>query len=158
MTTTNKNIYLKLNNYDYSKTNLNRVKEYIEKKIIPTDLTPQQKTTFINRYKSNLFSVKDNKLFYTPLNIELVEDDPKIISSKLKELYDDPKIGVGLGIRSFYNKVIDHYLGIKRETVRQFIIDQEPYQLRRQPDRPVNKPIIGQYPNQRWAVDLVDLS
>ena len=158
MTTTNKNIYLKLNNYDYSKKHLNDVKKYLQVEQVPSDLTPPQQKTFINRYKSNLFNVKDNKLYYTPLNIELIEDDPKIINTKLKQLYDDPKIGTGMGIRSFYNKVIDHYLGIKRETVRQFLIRQEPYQLRKQPDKPINKPIIGEYPNQRWAVDLIDLT
>ena len=158
MTTTNKNIYLKLNNYDYSKKHLNDVKKYLQVEQLPSDLTPPQQKTFINRYKSNLFNVKDNKLYYTPLNIELIEDDPKIINTKLKQLYDDPKIGTGMGIRSFYNKVIDHYLGIKRETVRQFLIRQEPYQLRKQPDKPINKPIIGEYPNQRWAVDLIDLT
>ena len=135
---TNKNIYLKLNNYDYSKKHLSDVKKYLQLKQIPNDLTPQQNRTFVDRYKSSLFSVKNNKLYYTPLNIELIEDDPKIINAKLKLLYNDMKIGTGMGIRSFYNKVIDHYLGIKRETVRQFLIRQEPYQLRKQPDKPIN--------------------
>ena len=72
MTTTNKNIYLKLNNYDYSKKHLNDVKKYIQVEQLPIDLTPPQQKTFINRYKSNLFNVKDNKLYYTQLNIEFI--------------------------------------------------------------------------------------
>lgn len=153
---TNKNNYLKLNNYDYSKNNLSYVKDYIQHNKLPNNLTSLQERTFIDRYKSNLFNVKDNNLYYTPLNLECVESDPKLINDKLKALYSDMKVGVGMGIRSFYNKVIDHYLGIKRETVRQFLIQQVPYQLRKSEVKPINKPIIGEYPNQRWAVDCID--
>ena len=154
----NKNIYLKLNNYDYSKQNLDDVKNYLEHNIIPTAKAEPQQKIFIKRYKSKLFNVKDNKLFYTPLNLECVESDASIIESKLKTLYDDNKIGTGMGIKSFYNKVIDFYLGIKRETVREFLMRQEPYQLRKSVSKPINKPIICEYPNQRWAVDCIDLT
>ena len=150
------NIYLKLNNYDYSTTHLNNVKHYLLTNQLPSDLTPQQTKTFKMRYKPDLFEVKNNKLFYKPLNLECVENDNK--ENILKLLYDDFKIGTGTGIKSFYYKVIDKYLGIKRADVKDFIINQVPYQLRKQVDKPINKPIIAEYPNQRWAVDLIDLS
>ena len=56
----NKNIYLKLNNYDYSKNNLTEVKDYIKNNTIPDNLTQPQKRIFINRYTNELFNVKDN--------------------------------------------------------------------------------------------------
>ena len=47
--------------------------------------------------KWNPFVVRDNKLYYQPLKLELVKSEDKQI--KLKEMYDDPKTGLGRGIK-----------------------------------------------------------
>ena len=72
-------------------------------------------------------------------------------------MYDDLKIGTGAGIKSFYSKVMNKYLGISREDIRKFLEKQSPYQLTKQEPKIVNKPIITRYPNERWQADLIDV-
>ena len=157
----NRNIYLKLNNYDYSRENLAHVAEYLKTGITPSTLTDRQRSTFVKRYGSGEFALRGRgrgakAIIYTPLNLELVCKDD--IEKKLAPLYRDPKIGTGMGIRSFYGKVIQKYAGINRTEVAAFLQKQTPYQLTKQPPRPVNKPIIGNYPNHRWEADLIDMA
>ena len=40
----------------------------------------------------------------------------------------------------------------------EFLKNQSVYQMNKQEPRPINKPIIGKYPNHRWAIDLIDMS
>ena len=42
--------------------------------------------------------------------------------------------------------------------MKQFIINQPAYQLTKNPNKTINKPIIGLYPNHRWSCDLIDLT
>jgi IS30 family transposase len=72
-------------------------------------------------------------------------------------LYNDPNQGMGLGIQSMYNKLAEQYLNIKRKDVSAFIKQQSVYQITKQEPLPINKPIIGHHPNERWAVDLIDM-
>ena len=53
------------------------------------------------------------KVFYKHLELISNED----MNDKLKEIYDDPNIGLGLGIVSFYKTFKDIYIGIKRDDV-----------------------------------------
>ena len=66
-------------------------------------------------------------------------------------------MGRRAGIRNLYNKINQKYLNITREDIKQFIIKQGSYQLTKEQEQVINKPIIGKYPNQRWAVDLIDM-
>ena len=75
----------------------------------------------------------------------------------MKEIYDDPNIGLGLGILSFYKIVKDKYIGIKRDDVEFFLKNQTVYQITRELRKGINKPIITTYPNERWAIDLIDM-
>ncbi len=43
------------------------------------------------------------------------------MNDKLKKIYDNPNIGLGLGIVSFYKIVKDKYIGIKRDDVEKFL-------------------------------------
>jgi hypothetical protein len=154
-------IYLKLNNYDYSRENLSNVAAFLRTGEIPDSITdPRQRRTFQKRYGSGEFALKPRSrvatIIYTPLNVELVCKDD--IEKKLTPLYKDPKIGTGMGIRSFYGKVLQKYIGINRDEVRAFLQKQTPYQLTKAPPRPVNKPIIANYPNHRWEADLIDMA
>ena len=79
------------------------------------------------------------------------------MNDKLIEIYDDPNIGLGLGIVSFYNIVKDKYIGIKRDDIEHFLKNQTVYQITKEPKKGINKPIITTYPNERWAIDLVDM-
>jgi hypothetical protein len=39
----------------------------------------------------------------------------------LKEMYNDPQIGIGTTTKSLYNKITSKYLGIKRKNVEDLL-------------------------------------
>jgi hypothetical protein len=49
-------------------------------------------------------------------------------------------------------------LGIKRDDIEAFLKNQTSYQLTKNPTKITNKPIITEYPNDRWQSDLIDMS
>ena len=149
----------KLNNFMYKQNeplytddNLSKVKQYIKTGLIPDDLNDVQLKRFIERFKYG-YTLKDNKIYFK--HLELVSEEDR--DNKLKEIYDDPNIGLGLGITSFYKLVKDKYIGITRDDVEKFLKNQTNYQLTKEPQHGINKPIIATYPNERWAIDTVDM-
>ena len=137
----------------YNRENLEKLKQYLLTGKLPDDLDDRQRKRFVDRFKKGYY-VKDNKIFYKDL--ELVPEEEK--TEKLQGLYDDANIGLGLGIISFYRVVINKYIGVNREDVEKFLKNQTVYQLTLEPHKGVNKPIITSYPNERWAIDLVDMN
>ena len=94
----------KLNNFRYKQNeplytneNIEKVKQYIKSGKIPDDLNDVQMKRFIERFKYG-YTLKDDKVYYKHLELISQEDQ----TQKLKEIYDDPNIGLGLGITSFY--------------------------------------------------------
>ena len=79
--------------------------------------------SFLKLFGNNKYEINDDgALIFKPLNKEILPTKEK--DEKLKELYDDDKIGVGTGIHSFYNKVADKYVGIGQGKVERFLKDQ----------------------------------
>ena len=145
-----------LNNYDYSEDNIKNIKEYLKNGSIPSNLTTNHK---INLFKKRFdeFEIKDDNLYYKPLNLEVVEEHFK--HTKLKELYDDFKFGAGASARNFYYKVVDKYLNITREDVTDFVNDQAPHQITtHKQEKRLDAPKQSPYPNYKWACDLIDMS
>ena len=156
MSIVNKNLLKTLNNYDYSEDNIQNIKNYLRDGTIPTELNTNAK---VNKFKSRFdnFEIKNNNLFYKPLNLEVVEEH--FIHTKLQELYDDFKFGAGASARNFYYKVVDKYLNITREDVSDFVNDQAPHQITtHQQPRRVDPPKMAPYPNYLWSTDLIDMS
>jgi hypothetical protein len=146
-------IRLKLNNYNYDDKYLDMIRYYLKTGILPDNLSDYQKNHIKEQY--NRFGLKEGRIIYLPLDLEVVYKDD--VPGVLKELYNDPQYGIGVGIKSFYDKVTSMFLGIKREDVAEFLKTQAPYQLTKAPKHNINRPIIGEYPNHRWAADLVDV-
>ena len=63
----------KFNNYDWS--DLQPIKDYLLKGIFPRFRTNAQRYRFIQKYKD--FIVKNNKIIYKPLNLEVIPNDKK---------------------------------------------------------------------------------
>ena len=113
----------KLNNYLYKQDeplytndNIEKIKQYIKSGKLPNDLNDIQLKKIIERFKYG-YTLSNNKVFYKHLELISNED----MNDKLKEIYDDPNIGLGLGIVSFYKIVTDKYIGIKRDDVENFL-------------------------------------
>ena len=147
-------ILTKLNNLDYSDLYVEAVFDYINNGHFPEAFDYSQRYNLKKHYKD--FKIIDGKLYYTPLNLQVVKESER--NNLLKTMYDDVKVGVGAGIQSFYNKITSKYIGISREQVGEFLKNQEPYQLSKYKPYAINKPIVALYPNHRWAVDLIDMS
>jgi len=113
--------------------------------------------TFIRRGYGDL-EIKNGKLFYKPLNLEVVpEDKPTEIRRILEEVYDRPET-IGKGQNQFHNYVLQHYLGIRRKHIIPFLKTKPEYQLRQNKERIVSKGIQSTRPYQYWAIDLVDMN
>jgi transposase InsO family protein len=147
-------IYRKLNLLDYSPNNLNIIREYLSNGSLPPEFHEKKTERFINHYKD--FKLEGNNIIYTPLNLLVVPENKR--EEILKEIYNDPNQGIGLGIQSFYNKINSKYLNIRRKDVKEFLVNQSIYQMNKNEPKPVNKPIVAKYSNHRLAVDLVDMS
>ena len=136
-------IYRKLNLLDYSPKKLNIVREYLTTGAVPPDYKEKTVERFINHYKD--FKLEGDELIYAPLNLKVeLEQDRE---QTLKDMYNDPNQGIGLGIQSFYNKINSKYLNIRRKDVQEFLKRQTIYQLNKPEQKPINKPIVGKYPN-----------
>ena len=146
------NFLYKQNEPLYTNENIEKIKNYIKSGKLPNDLNDIQLKRFIERFKYG-YTLKNNKVFYKHLELISNED----MNDKLKEIYDDPNIGLGLGIVSFYKIVKDKYIGIIRDDVEKFLKNQTVYQITKEPRKGINKPIITTYPNERWAMDLIDM-
>ena len=88
----------KFNNYDWS--DLQPIKDYLLKGIFPRFRTNAQRYRFIQKYKD--FIVKNNKIIYKPLNLEVIPNDKK--DETLKDFYDGFKAS-GTGKTNFYKKI-----------------------------------------------------
>ena len=147
-------LYRKLNNFDYSEKNMPIIYNYIQHKKLPEDFSDYKKKRYKTMFKD--FVIEGDDLIYKPLNLKVIRDED--IEHTLHDLYNDPNQGIGLGIQTFYDKVNSQYLNITRQEVDDFIKKQSVYQITKPELRPVNKPIVGKYPNNRWAIDLIDMT
>ena len=110
-------IYRKWNLLDYSPKKLEIVREYLTTEAVPSEYKEKTIERFINHYKD--FKLEGGDLIYTPLNLKVVlEQDREQI---LKDMYNDPNQGIGLGIQSFYNKIKSKHLNIWRKDVQEFL-------------------------------------
>ena len=93
-----KSLFLKLNNYGYSDESVTEVKDYLINLKLPDKVDTNAKG---RRYyeKWNQFEIRDDKLFYKKLNLEVVPDDKR--NEKMKELYENDISGPGRGIEMF---------------------------------------------------------
>ncbi len=109
---------------------------------------------FKNHYSLADWSVKGDKLYFK--SKEIIQDSE--ISKVLKSLYDNPTTMVK-GRDRFYSRVAEKYAGISKETVMQFLQNQETYQLHRAVyKQKVVKPILTSGPREIFQVDLIDMS
>lgn len=114
--------------------------------------------TYVRRRYKTDFENRKGKLFYIPLNLEVVpEDKPEEINRILESLYDRGE-ATGKGLNHFHQFVLQHYLGIRRKDVIAFLKTKPEYQLRQDKSRIVAKGIQATRPYQYWTIDLVDMN
>lgn len=126
---------------------------------LPIGIPLNKQQLMFDRYGPNGdFIVQNNELFYGLGNNLVLVVKPSQIDDKIEEIYNNPELGVGVGLSQFYTVVSRRFLNIKKKDTDIFLKTRGDYQISREPRRTINKPIITKTSNERWAVDLIDMS
>lgn len=141
----------RFNNIVASQEDYNQLKSYLDNNQVPANI--KSKSRFKTKYEG--FIKQNDKIIYEPLGLEVIEPDNK--QEKLEEIYKNDKNSLGKGAYSLYKYIQSRYIGLTRKEVQEFITFQSDYQMGQQIQHRVNKPIVSKYPNQLWAIDLIDL-
>jgi transposase InsO family protein len=137
-----------------------RAKEHNEEEKVPffDELSAVKKRRFVAKF-GNHFVLKEDVLYYQPeQRISIQVAKPANHKNILKDLYNNDAVGMGTGINNFYAKVCARYLGIRKQECIDFLRNQGNYQLPQPYVKHVNHPILAKCPNERWGVDILDLS
>ena len=90
----------KLQQYNYTKENINLIINYLKTKTIPPKLNARQRKAFVEKFGKD-FTVEKNLLIYTPLNLIAVPSDDENIKNKvLQQVYKSPQ-ALGKGQNNF---------------------------------------------------------
>jgi len=131
--------------------------------------TQRQQARFIQKFQQG-FSVVVNAfnqrvLYYRPTE---QPNQPSRISLRvlfpnqhqiiLTANYNSEVDGLGTGKNSFYNKIASKYLGITRDECRNYLQKQGNYTITRPLKKVVNKPVLAKTSNERWGMDIADMS
>ena len=151
-----KTLFQKLNNLYWDDETIDLVKEYLTTGQFPDDFSDYKKAKWTTNYAN--FSVVNDEIHYDDGDIHLTVIPNDEVEVTMHDIYTNPDEGYGLGIQSFYEKIRHRYLNISRKQVAIFLKKQSAYQIAKHPRPIVNKPIVANYPNDRWAIDLIDMS
>lgn len=147
------NLYLRLNNLFPSDQDIVNVKKFKENKSFPASIdTPRKRAAFEKKYKDFNLSKDRRNLLYIPLNLQVV---PKLYKKLI--LQKEYKNNFGSGTINFYKSIREKYLNIKRSDVAEFIKKQPIPQLTDVFKHRTNKPIVADFPNQIWCIDLIEM-
>ena len=147
------NLYLRLNNLFPSDQDIVNVKKFKENKSFPASIdTPRKRAAFEKKYKDFNLSKDRRNLLYIPLNLQVV---PKLYKKLI--LQKEYKKNFGSGTINFYKSIREKYLNIKRSDVAEFIKKQPIPQLTDVFKHRTNKPIVADFPNQIWCIDLIEM-
>jgi transposase InsO family protein len=142
--------FKKLNNLFRNDANYQQVLDFLQQGTPPTN---RKKLT---REILGEFELHQGLIYHKPTGATVVPSDE--IDDVLKEEWGDLRKSAGKGLGAFYEKVRETYIGITRARVREFLHKQPDYQLTQPFRKKTNRPILARKPNERWAIDLVDMS
>lgn len=134
----------------------------------PQNLNSNQKARYKQKFSKD-FNVEpfNNQLtiFYQPhiqgqenQRIKIPVARPNQHQQILKQIYNDDKFGLGVGLDQFYYQVCSQYIGIKRAEARAFLRQQGNYQISRPIKKAINQPILSKTPNEIWGMDITYMS
>ena len=146
--------YNRLNNLFPTDDDINNVIQFKQNRVYPEAAnTAAKQRAFEKKYTGFDIAPDGQNLLYTPLNLIVV---PR--ADLQKTLEKEYKISFGSGIVIFYKTIREKYINIKRSDVSAFIKTQQIPQLTDVFKHRTNKPIVADFPNQIWCIDLIDMS
>lgn len=102
------------------------------------------------------FEYVSGEIVYTPLDLLVLDKEQKAVV--LKHEYNDLVKSVGKGIAPFYKRLSSEYANLTRDECESFLKTQAGYQLRKQPQKVVNRPILASQAGEKVECDEVDMS
>ena len=145
------NIMNKLNNIFPNDETIDTVIKYLTTNELPLGVNEKR---FKTKYKQ--FVLKDGSLIYEPLQLIVIKNVD--VEKTLETLYKTDPSAFGKGIVTLYKYVASKFINITRKDVEAFLKKQMNYQMTRSISKRINKPIVVDYPNQLWCIDLIDLN
>lgn len=142
--------FKKLNNLFRNDANYEQVLDFLQQGTSPTN---RKKLT---EEILGEFELHQGLIYHKPTGATVVPPDE--IDNVLAEEWGDLSKSAGKGVQAFYDKVRETYIGITRDRVREFLRKQPDYQMTQPFRKKTNRPILARKPNERWAIDLVDMS
>jgi transposase InsO family protein len=76
----------------------------------------------------------------------------------MTRVWGDIRRGYGVGLQAFYHQVAMSYLNIQKTHTDAFLKSKGDYNIQKTPQKKVISPIITHNPNERWGMDLIDMS
>ena len=84
---------------------------------------------------------------------------PLQIPNILQNIYALANEGLGKGLETFYKSVSSQYLNVPKKLTDDFLRQQGDYTVAKVPQKQTtNAPIVTSVPNERWGIDLIDMS
>ena len=84
---------------------------------------------------------------------------PQDVQAIIQNIYNQPDVGLGQGLQTFYKTVSMRYLNITKVDTDAFLRSQGDYVIAKVPKKPnINAPIVTSVPNERWGIDLIDMN
>jgi hypothetical protein len=154
----------RLNHYPEFRTNagITNIIDFISEGVFPQGLNTRQRTRYNAKFGAGSgFVVRNNNqtLHYNPnANIDLEVVKPNQRQQRIQAVYNDIRRGLGTGLSAFYHQIAMTYLNIPKEITDDFLRSQGDYIIAKVPRKLVNKPITSKVPNERWGVDLIDMT
>ncbi len=157
-----------LNNYpEFNSTaGINAIQQFIlspaNARIYPASVNTNRKK---QRYRDKFdgrsgFVVQNARLYYRKpnagINLEVVYPNER--EQKIRGIYNDITKGLGTGLAQFYGQVAMHFLNIKKTDTDAFLRKQGDYVVGRLTKKQINAPIIAKKSNERWGIDLIDMT
>jgi len=151
---------------------INQVRTAVQTNTLPAGLTQLQSDKFNDRFLSGDFIVENvpptlqgNQEYGNPRLKYRIDQQNKFLVSYPDErlfyidrIWRNRKRGLGLGLQAFYLQVAQSHLNIQKKYTDAFLKSKGNYQIQKVPVKKVNKPIISKTSNERWSMDLIDMS
>ena len=153
----------RINAYKMTNNDINDAIAFINSAYVlfPAGMNARQRARFNQKFGAGTgFIVANGELTYNPNpNINVPVARPAQIPNILQNIYALDNEGLGKGLETFYKSVSSQYLNIQKVLTDDFLRSQGDYIVAKVPQKQtINAPIVTSVPNERWGIDLIDVT
>lgn len=144
-----------LNSYEEFKTQagIDTVRNAVINNVAPPGVNQAK---FNQRFLNGDWVVVANRLRYQAGNLLVAY--PQERQGFMAQIWGDPTRGYGVGLQAFYHQTAMSFLNVQKRVTDEFLRGKGDYQIQKVPQRKVIRPIVAKAANERWGMDLIDMS